>query len=1043
MAEPRPSLSVSVPRRPSLSPSPSHIPIIAPKPMKSSLPSSLTTPQLALGGSDRHMSVGESPQHPTAPTSTHSSRPSGLPSLRSLRSLLQFGSGNGGQGGSTSGGTTITSPGRNSSSGNSGSRRSLANERKASGTFLRPAVPAAKDEDTLVISIQASPRQRKIAFSNGHSPVNSPSQSSRATMPEPSMPSPSSRGENPSGNLHGRSPSSPVIPALEKEDKWDQEQIHRDTTQAAPIQRSRGLGSSDELAFSDVSQDIMDRSNDSENTDLPLISYGSDPPLSHELSTILESDMSGFSRHLPAISDNSRDETDGDISVDELTARHNALGAPPFLRSQAGNSPVSPHSMPRTPESRDTSDLDLSTSDLKNEVMNAMKGTRASWLDPCEVEDATDSAPTSPDQDDPATHEAQDSFELDALDPDLAALLSPNRLPLSSTPAPAITPPPPPPPSFTAPSTSTGVIGRSYSPLRRGPPEDIGFESSPARPIRPPFLRGHSANASVASSSSIPRPYRPANERVSPVRDSFGDYSGSSRSVSDTTLSGKHDRRVSEDGVLTGRRAPPSPLSPDLPRTSLDRGPFTRSASQRLATPGRPALYNPVRLLRHAVDSATTPSRWDSESTSPSSRTGSGNSPTSRAPSVLSRASSSLGIRRAPPPPRSSIDDTRRPSLNLDRGTLGYRTRNRSLSVNGADARSDAIGPRTARAFAAAGVLDQGREQDRDRFGSVRSLERYGAPSRLAFSDIGAAPSRPAFSEAGSGSWRSASRAGTEIAFDTPRTSTAATSVSRAPSPNAHAALKEKHAMETGVLLSALADSQRTATQLRDENTALRARVDELEADLVRAHTQLRIAQRAQAQPPIRDRAPYAPISRPGSADGQRPIRRFQPRASPGPSLLPAASIDSEDEPTFHHGDRLRPLHNRKPSSSGSVFARPPSDMDLLMHEAVGAPASLRSAMSTSPLARSISPTQESPPPTARGNEFSRDEFTSSRQANREGDPPSSPTSTSFTTNTDGPGGSPRSLFLRPEHEQLLGDMPSIELDEHRNSKLWTGEYGT
>ncbi|KZV69425.1 hypothetical protein PENSPDRAFT_753393 [Peniophora sp. CONT] len=1038
MTEPRSSLSASAPRRPSLSPSPSHIPIIAPKPVKSSLPSSLTSPQLNLGDSSRHMSVGESPSHPTASTSTNNTRPSGLPSLRSLRSLLHLGSGSGGQSGSVGGGAGAVSPGRKDSSSNiAGGRRSLANERKASGTFLRPAAPAVKEEDTVVMSIQASPRQRKNAFKSGHSPISSPGQASRAVMPDSSMPSPS-RSEDPLEHLPGKSSSTSPMSSLEK-DKLNREREHHGAPHYVVSQRLREGSSSDELGFSDTSRDIMDRSVDSENADLPLISYEPDPPLSHELSTILESDLSGLSRHLPALSDNSRDETDGDLSLDELTARHNAPGASHFLRPEIGNSPVSPHSLPRTPESRDTSDLDLSTSDLKNEVMNAMKGHRASWLDPCEVEDASDSAPASPNQDDPAAHAGQDSFELDALDPDLAALLSPNRLALSSTPAPAITPPPPP---FAVPSTSSGVIGRSYSPLQRGPPENIGFESSPVRPIRPRFLRGHSANASVASSSSIPRPYRAANERISPIRDNFADYTGSSRSVSDTTLPGTHDRRVSEDGVLTGRRAPPSPLSPDLPRSSLDRAPFTRSTSQRLATPGRPALYNPVRLLRHAVDSATNPSRWDSESTSPSSRAGSGNSPTSRAPSVLSRASSSLGMRRAPPPPRSSIDDTRRPSLNLDRGTLGYRTRNRSLSVNGADARGDAIGPRTARAFAAAGVLDQGREQDRDRFGSVRSLERYGAPSRLAFSDIGGAPSRHAFSEAGSGSWRSASRAGTELAFDTPRTSTAATSISRAPSPNVQAVLKEKHAMETGVLLSALADSQRTASQLRDENAALRTRVDELEADLVRAHSQLRMAQRAQVQPPFRERAPYSPISRPGSADGQRPIRRVQPRVSPVTSLLPAASIDSEEEPTYHPGDRLRPLHNRKPSSSGSVFARPPSDMDLLMHEPVGAPASLRSALSASPLARSTSPSQESPPPTAREYEFARDEFTSSRLANREGDPLPSPTATSFTSNTDGPSGSPRSLFLHPEHEQLLGDMPSIELDGQRNSSIWVGGYG-
>ena len=47
--------------------------------------------------------------------------------------------------------------------------------------------------------------------------------------------------------------------------------------------------------------------------------------------------------------------------------------------------------------------------------------------------------------------------------------------------------------------------------------------------------------------------------------------------------------------------------------------------------------------------------------------------------------------------------------------------------------------------------------------------------------------------------------------------------------------LQEKHALETGALLSALADSQRTTRVLRDENEDLRERVASIEGELEEA----------------------------------------------------------------------------------------------------------------------------------------------------------------------------------------------------------------
>ncbi|KAJ7169591.1 hypothetical protein C8R46DRAFT_202530 [Mycena filopes] len=75
---------------------------------------------------------------------------------------------------------------------------------------------------------------------------------------------------------------------------------------------------------------------------------------------------------------------------------------------------------------------------------------------------------------------------------------------------------------------------------------------------------------------------------------------------------------------------------------------------------------------------------------------------------------------------------------------------------------------------------------------------------------------------------------------DTPRSaSTAPTSVSGTSSWDREEIreLKDKHAVETGALLSALSDSQRTSKVLREENSELRERLTRLEAESERTTT--------------------------------------------------------------------------------------------------------------------------------------------------------------------------------------------------------------
>ncbi|KAI0049077.1 hypothetical protein FA95DRAFT_1557349 [Auriscalpium vulgare] len=944
--------------------SPSYIPVISPRPSRSVLPSSLSVPQLGLVPTNRKSSGGSPGQSTSTTTHANSvhSPNSSIPSLRSLRSLLPFSSGKpGSHGGSSSG--SFSGP----FSGFGSSRRSMTAERKTSGTYSKVE---QQEDNSPVISIEATPHR-------------SPAESQRNSPPPP-------------------------------------------PPEHAPFQPK-------------VQSDA--------DKGPPMIMYTPDAPLSSELSTILESDLSGMSKHLPSI-DDSRHST---LDSSPETRADTEWTIPRPLETEA--SPRMPTKAVMTPDPQDTSALDLSTTHLTAEVMQALKEkpSGGNWLDVPIVHDVSTSRPAS---EEPGQG-GDSSFQLESLDPDLAALLSPNRMagPLpglripEGLPLPAKTPPPsakssfPPrifmPSHLSTPQLPTSALPPSpngLSPLSAT--EFSGSQSSPARTIASASL-SRSSLSRAHSFTHKPRISRSVTDRPQRPDRTQGDLS-SSRTASDPVLPLDEARRASMDNTYVRRPAPPSPLSaepaapplfPQQPVTDAQRRPVM---ARLTTTPRRPALYNPAaaaRLMRSAGPS-TSPNSWDADSVSPSSR----------APSSMSMGAPARRLHRARP---SADEDLRRPNSSSEASGSQTRQRNRSFSV-GVGSRegpsTEWLGPRAAKAFAAAGLLDHDRDANvsgaGSRFATVRSMGEHDYRSQYA-------PSRAAFSEAGSGSsWRSVSRAMTNsehgAIFDsvstTPRTtfssgSTAPTSVSGASSPQhvqaALQSLQGKHALETGTLLAALADSQRTAQTLRDENAHLSGRVQELEAQLANAQAQLRHPPYA---PPPLSRSVLDRVGRPTSSDGRG--RRYQPRSQLilGGEMSPQRQSpllgDDNDENELlstSHLDSTYRMERKRYSGAESIFTHPASNMSLLLHEDGvpdrSHPGSMRSS-SPGSSSRRFSVSHHAPRPSL-GSSVGN----------------ISPTTASFSMAEM--QGSPKSLFLRPEHELHLGDMASLDLrfdgedDEH------------
>jgi hypothetical protein len=129
------------PPKPRSPQTPSYIPVVAPRPTRSTLPSSLSSPQLQLSALPRRPS-GSSPAVGASPVL--SPQP-GISSFRSLRNLLPFGSAK-----SFIATNGATNGPKNPFSNFSSVRRSMTGERKNSATFPQ--------EPSLVISIEASPQ---------------------------------------------------------------------------------------------------------------------------------------------------------------------------------------------------------------------------------------------------------------------------------------------------------------------------------------------------------------------------------------------------------------------------------------------------------------------------------------------------------------------------------------------------------------------------------------------------------------------------------------------------------------------------------------------------------------------------------------------------------------------------------------------------------------------------------------------------------------------------------------------------------------------
>ncbi|KAI0742245.1 hypothetical protein C8Q80DRAFT_1109154 [Daedaleopsis nitida] len=780
--------------------------------------------------------------------------------------------------------------------------------------------------------------------------------------------------------------------------------------------------------------------------DSPSTASGTPALPASELSTILEADTSGISKHLPSL--NSSQASDREFSPRPSPNPFQPQSLHPPRDTRHGSS--SP--------SNDTSLLDLSTSKLTSEVLAALSetGDKQDWLNGGIV---LDDAPSDRAVSRERTPESPDtSFHFNSLDPDLAALLSPNRAKGSTEPAllvaiNTISTPSPSPPS---------------SPTRRFPMSTI---SSPARssaelPASTSMRRIHPTSLSAAprlpsTVSSLPRITRSVSDRPAFGTPLSGPPSPITRTPSGRAMSSSPEHVASAGSSSTASRlARATPV--DASASSSFRTPGSsgnvesrRTAASRLLTPSRPSSSS-VSLSRPPLSrfsSSHTTSAWETESAS-----------------LSSRPASSVGT--AP-----SRLQHNRPSLDTERPRFAgsIRTRKRSTSVienrvtqdishappvPAPRSVTDWLGPRTAKAFAAAGLLDFEKDspgsasRPSSRFGTSRSSIDRDSRSRYT-------PSRMAFSEAGSSSsWGarsgSISRAGGysegmstpglfSEAMSTPRTtfssaSTAPTSVSASSVQQEIQQLQDKHALETSALLGALADSQRTSKVLRDENAQLRDRIQMLEDKLVDA--QERIQQILYSQPPpLAAKSVYSQrygspvLSDRRSLSHSRNNSFLRPRGD-APTYADLMTMSSPDpqssspETPVDNADGFVPSNRKRMSGTSSVFPSLPSNMSMIMHEDSVSPDAF-AALSLGSSSPAGSPTMVytrlhgGAMPSAIPKAPSSRAF--SHRANRSVSSAGniSPTTANFSIMTSSPG----SLNIRPEHERHLGDMPPLDLD--------------
>ncbi|KAJ7783470.1 hypothetical protein DFH07DRAFT_935147 [Mycena maculata] len=720
-----------------------------------------------------------------------------------------------------------------------------------------------------------------------------------------------------------------------------------------------------------------------------------------ELSTIIEAEISGISKYLPSAS--------------------------------PSPSPTSPSHPSQDPLPADeVSTLDLSTTHLNSQVMDAMMAQEnpasKAWLD-------------TSDEPGPKSDLGDVSFNLGALDPDLAALLSPNRM---------------------VPSDTNHTIRAGKSSVDLGNSPLLSPTSSGS--LRPQHQSSRPRLRPVQRPSTPPD----ANTRRSPSVSSSAGHSQTMRRAPPSPLSLSHP----PSPVLSSAAIPPSPLLSNTSPVSSTPASVRRTHHQPAASVSTPQLNSRRPMLSRMLQSDS----W--ESTPSSSRSRPSLDSAGYRPSSASDSRTSLDTNRH----RPSLDTNRqtnstnagtvreRPSESSTAWNTKLRRRKRSMSVDeqrtspsgyspygesrpgsSMSSRPEWLGPRTAKAFKAAGLLGSPESADGSEGLSPPTSGRakFGFGSSRSSSTVGRSDSRAGVTSPapgrrrGSGSGSYFGSAGSQLmesptltmsSRDTPRSaSTAPTSVSGASwgrDGEEIRELKDKHAVETGALLSALSDSQRTSKVLREENSELRERLARLEADAERTValerenqalrefvTELR-EEAGQLKLQLRLAAPVASSSRYLAPATTQPFRLGH-RGGESPrsgdeevsedSYNPAASAFASTPASSKH-------QRRRLSSSSSIFPAPPSNMSLLLHEE-GANSSDYDERSGASGSRLASPTMVLPRIDA-----------SPERAHRANKSITSVASMATTSPNASMLGSPRSLLLRPEHEVHLGDMDSLDL---------------
>lgn len=278
----------------------------------------------------------------------------------------------------------------------------------------------------------------------------------------------------------------------------------------------------------------------------------------------------------------------------------------------------------------------------------------------------------------------------------------------------------------------------------------------------------------------------------------------------------------------------------------------------------------------------------------------------------------------------------------------------RSLGMSQSRGSVEWLGPRTFKAFRAAGLLDETPSQHiragsmgdvRDKYTAVEPMQRFGGT----LSRLGSRSDRSA-------SRLSSSRRSPSSMAESPRSaSTAPTRSSTAPSSvvgweDDSAA---KHAMEMSALLGALSDSQRTAKMLRDDNDELRERLDVTERERDRLE---RERDRLEEMLKERDEELTAVSGRPSvMRDEDERLNDLEDEnavlrsvvdelrreigdilgSTSGPILPPSPLATGEADARLFGSRSSRPMQStpKRMSSASSIFPPVPPNMTMLMSD--------------------------------------------------------------------------------------------------------------